>query len=258
MRREYAGALSVLTSTMFFDERKRLVDPAAKERLPARSPWREGVDSGGLMAYGPNIADLFRPAAYVDRILKGAKPGDLPVEQRARFELVINVQAAKAIGLTVPPSVLARLTTSSSDDGGNRDRRRSGSRTAGRALRWAGEVNWLPSRREKGVDASGAADFAGVQTADVRGGCRRLPPGVLINDVAVADGWEMQLARCKPDARLPRHVHRGPEFVYVIEGKLAQAGRRLGPGWASVARAGSVEAEVSSGTGCIFLLVDQA
>jgi hypothetical protein len=94
--------------------------------------------------------------------------------------------------------------------------------------------------------------------ADLRGGRRRWPPGVLITNVAAADGWEMQLVRCKLDARFPMHVHRGPEFVCVIEGELTHAGRRLGPGWASVALAGSVDAEVSSGTGCIFLLVDQA
>ena len=95
MKRERAGALSVLTSLMFFVERRRLVDLAAKNRLPAMYPWREGVDTGGLMAYGPNIPDLFRRAAtYIDKILKGAKPADLPVEQPTRFELVINLKTA--------------------------------------------------------------------------------------------------------------------------------------------------------------------
>jgi putative tryptophan/tyrosine transport system substrate-binding protein len=104
-----AGALTVLPSAMLFTERRRLVDLAAKNRLPAMYPQREFVDAGGLMAYGPNLADLFRRAAtYVDKILKGAKPGDLPVEQPTKFELVINLKTAKALGLTIPPSVLGR------------------------------------------------------------------------------------------------------------------------------------------------------
>ncbi|HEV2054419.1 MAG TPA: ABC transporter substrate-binding protein, partial [Methylomirabilota bacterium] len=109
MTRARAGALTVLTSTMFVNERRRLVDLAAKNRLPAVYPWREGVDAGGLMSYGPNLPDLFRRAAtYVDRILKGTKPADLPVEQPTKFELVINLKAAKALGLTIPPSLLGR------------------------------------------------------------------------------------------------------------------------------------------------------
>jgi putative ABC transport system substrate-binding protein len=104
-----AGALTVLGSAMFFNERRRLVDLAAKHRLPTVFPWREGVDAGGLMSYGPIGPDLFRRAAtYVDKILKGAKPADLPVEQPTKFELVINLKTAKALGLTIPPSVLAR------------------------------------------------------------------------------------------------------------------------------------------------------
>ena len=94
---------------MLFSERRRLVDLAAKNRLPAVYPWREFVDAGGLMAYGPNVADLYRRAAtYVDKILKGAKPGDLPVEQPTKFELVINLKTAKALGLTIPPSLLGQ------------------------------------------------------------------------------------------------------------------------------------------------------
>jgi len=109
MTRERAGALTVLSSTMFLGERSRLVDLAAKNRLPAVYAWREAVDAGGLMSYGANLADLFRRAAtYVDRILKGAKPGDLPVEQPTKFELVINLKTAKALGLTIPPSLLQR------------------------------------------------------------------------------------------------------------------------------------------------------
>jgi len=94
---------------MFTNERRHLVDLAAKTRLPAVYPQRDFVDAGGLLSYGPNGPDLFRRAAtYVDKILKGAKPADLPVEQPTKFELVINLKTAKALGLTIPPSVLAR------------------------------------------------------------------------------------------------------------------------------------------------------
>jgi putative ABC transport system substrate-binding protein len=109
MTRAREGALTVSGTTMFFTERRRLVDLAAKNRLPAVYPLREFVDAGGLMSYGPNVADLFRRAAtYVDKILKGTKPADLPVEQPTKFELVINLKTAKALGLTIPQSVLAR------------------------------------------------------------------------------------------------------------------------------------------------------
>jgi putative ABC transport system substrate-binding protein len=109
MTKARANALMVLTSSMFFGERSRLVDLAAKNRLPAVYTWREFVDAGGLMSYGPNLADLYqRAATYVDKILKGAKPGDLPVEQPTKFELVINLKTAKALGLTIPQSVLGR------------------------------------------------------------------------------------------------------------------------------------------------------
>ena len=102
-----ASALTVLPSNMMNNERRRLVDLAAKNRLPTVFPWREGVDAGGLMAYGANLADLARRAAtYVDKILKGARPADLPVEQPTKFELVINLKTAKALGLTIPPSLL--------------------------------------------------------------------------------------------------------------------------------------------------------
>jgi putative tryptophan/tyrosine transport system substrate-binding protein len=82
---------------------------ALKNRLPAMFDDRDFVEAGGLMSYGTNLTDLYRRAAtYVDKILKGAKPADLPVEQPTKFELVINLKAAKQIGLTIPPNVLAR------------------------------------------------------------------------------------------------------------------------------------------------------
>ena len=88
---------------------KQIVEQALKSRLPTVSGPREFVEAGGLMAYGPDFSDLFRrTATYVDKILKGAKPGDLPVEQPSKFELVINLKTAKALGLTVPPSLLLR------------------------------------------------------------------------------------------------------------------------------------------------------
>jgi putative ABC transport system substrate-binding protein len=109
MTRARVGALTVRPASMFVTERKRLVELAAQNRLPAVYAWREFVDAGGLMAYGPSLSDLYRRAAtYVDKILKGAKPSDLPVEQPTKFELVINLKTAKALGLTIPPSVLAR------------------------------------------------------------------------------------------------------------------------------------------------------
>jgi putative ABC transport system substrate-binding protein len=109
MTREGAGGLTVLTSVMLFNQRRRLVDLAAKNKLPAVYPWREPVDDGGLLAYGPNLLDLSRRAAgYVDRILKGANPAGMPVEQPIQFELVINLKAAKGLGLIIPQSLLAR------------------------------------------------------------------------------------------------------------------------------------------------------
>jgi putative ABC transport system substrate-binding protein len=109
MTKVRAEALTVLPSGMFIGQRRRLVDLAAKNRLPAVYQSRESVDAGGLMSYGPNFADLFRRAAtYVDKILKGAKPADLPIEQPTKFELVINLKTAQALGLTIPPSVLGR------------------------------------------------------------------------------------------------------------------------------------------------------
>jgi len=104
-----AGALTVFGGAMFLNERRRLVDLVAKNRLPAVYVVREYVDAGGLMSYGPNIADNYRRAAtYVDKILKGAKPADLPVEQPTKFELIVNLKTAKSLGLTIPQSVLLR------------------------------------------------------------------------------------------------------------------------------------------------------
>ncbi|HEV8341318.1 MAG TPA: ABC transporter substrate-binding protein [Candidatus Binatia bacterium] len=104
-----ADAVLVLVSPVVVFQRTHVTDLAAKSRLPAIYPQSEFVDSGGLMSYAPIFTDLFRRAAtYVDKILKGAKPADLPVEQPTKFELVINLKAAKQIGLTIPPNLLAR------------------------------------------------------------------------------------------------------------------------------------------------------
>jgi len=109
MTRERAGALLVLLDPILAREREQIADLAAKGHLPAMYALRLHVDVGGLMAYGANIFDLYRRTAiYVDKILKGAKPGDLPVEQATKFELVINLKTAKALGLTIPPSLLQR------------------------------------------------------------------------------------------------------------------------------------------------------
>jgi putative ABC transport system substrate-binding protein len=102
-------ALVTLNDTMFFSQQVQIANLARKTGLPAMFPESEYVNAGGLMSYGPSVADLFRRAAiYVDKILKGAKPADLPVEQPTKFELVINLKTAKQIGLTIPPNVLAR------------------------------------------------------------------------------------------------------------------------------------------------------
>ncbi|HEV8342196.1 MAG TPA: ABC transporter substrate-binding protein [Candidatus Binatia bacterium] len=104
-----ADAVLVLSSPVLFSQRTEVIELAAKSRLPAIYFGREFAEDGGLMTYGPSITDLFRRAAvYVDKILKGAKPADLPVEQPTKFELIINLKAAKQIGLTIPPNVLAR------------------------------------------------------------------------------------------------------------------------------------------------------
>jgi putative ABC transport system substrate-binding protein len=107
--RERAGALLVAADGMFLLHRARIADLAAKTRLPAMYGLREYVDAGGLVVYGPSLRENFRRAAtYVDKILKGAKPADLPVEQPTKFELIINLKTARALGLTIPPSLLLR------------------------------------------------------------------------------------------------------------------------------------------------------
>jgi putative tryptophan/tyrosine transport system substrate-binding protein len=104
-----AEAVLVLQSPFFNSQRTQIADLAIKNRLPAIYPWPEFVEDGGLMTYSVSFADLFRRAAtYVDKILKGAKPAELPVEQPKKFEFIINLNAAKQIGLTIPPNVLAR------------------------------------------------------------------------------------------------------------------------------------------------------
>src|SRR5262249_52856701 len=103
------SVLVVQRDAMLWAHRDEIAGLSARSRLPTMFFMREFVEVGGLMAYGPNTVDMARRAAvYVDKILKGAKPGDLPIEQPTKFELVINLKTAKALGLTIPPSVLAR------------------------------------------------------------------------------------------------------------------------------------------------------
>jgi putative ABC transport system substrate-binding protein len=109
MTRERAEALIAFSDPLFVLHQRQIADLAAKSRRPAVYPSREVVDAGGLMSYGPSISDMFwRAAVYVDKILKGAKPADLPMEQPTKFELVINLKTAKALGLTIPQSLLRR------------------------------------------------------------------------------------------------------------------------------------------------------
>ena len=107
--RERPDALLVLADRLFLHHRTRIMDFAAQEHLPGVHAYRELVEAGGLMSYGPSYADMHRRAAtYVDKILKGAKPGDLPVERPTKFELVVNLRAARALGLAIPPAVILR------------------------------------------------------------------------------------------------------------------------------------------------------
>ena len=107
MDRERPDALLILADPLTTSQRRRIVEFAAEEKLPAMYEVSQFVDAGGLMSYGPNTDKVVsRAAIYVDKILKGAKPGDLPIEQPDRFELVINLKTAKALGITIPQSIL--------------------------------------------------------------------------------------------------------------------------------------------------------
>ena len=109
MKEARVGGLLAFPSPMLFEARRSIVAHAAKSRLPVVYPWREAASVGGLMSYSTNFPDMYRRAAtYVDKILKGAKPADLPFEQPTKFELVINLKTAKALGLTIPQSLLQR------------------------------------------------------------------------------------------------------------------------------------------------------
>ena len=109
MKKERANALVPLRSPLIGNQVKKIIELSTKDQLPAMYDEREFVEAGGLMFYGTDHVDLFhRAATFVDKILKGAKPADLPLEQPTKFELVINLKTAKQIGLTIPPNVLAR------------------------------------------------------------------------------------------------------------------------------------------------------
>lgn len=104
-----AGAVIVLIDRVFLDQRTRIANLAAKHRLPPVYGMEDHVDAGGLVIYGPSVTERFRrAAAFVDKILRGARPADLPIEQPTRFELAINLKTARALGLTIPPSLLVR------------------------------------------------------------------------------------------------------------------------------------------------------
>ena len=104
----------------------------------------------------------------------------------------------------------------------------------------------------------GNGSFWCVKVDDLPWRPSAMAAGVFVKDIAVTDGWEMQIVRFVPGARVPAHSHERPEFLFVLEGELVQAGRRMGPGWASVAGAGTVDEDVYSDTGCVFVLVDRA
>ena len=109
MTRDRLDGLFTLASAFLTANRKRIVEFAAKNRLPAMYHNEDFIEEGGLMSYAPSLLDLYRRAAiYVDKILKGSKPADLPVERPTKFDFIINMKTAKQIGLTIPPNVLAR------------------------------------------------------------------------------------------------------------------------------------------------------
>jgi putative ABC transport system substrate-binding protein len=111
MVRWQAQALLVVTDSVFWTHRRRLAELEARHRLPAMHWWREHVEAGSLMNYGSSLVDIIpRAAPYIEKILRGAKPADLPVEQPTTFELVINLKTAQALGLTIPPTLLFQAT----------------------------------------------------------------------------------------------------------------------------------------------------
>ena len=111
MEAQRSDAFIVLVSPIILANRKAIIELAARHRLPGIYGFREFVVDGGLMSYAPSLAHMFqRAAAYVDRILKGANPAEMPVEQPTRFEFVINLKTAKALGISIPPSILYRAT----------------------------------------------------------------------------------------------------------------------------------------------------
>ena len=109
IRKERPGALNVLADRLFLHHRARLMGFAGQQRLPGVHAYRELVEAGGLMSFGPSYAGMHRQAAtYVDKILRGANPAELPIERPAKFELVVNLKSARALGIEIPPSILLR------------------------------------------------------------------------------------------------------------------------------------------------------
>jgi putative ABC transport system substrate-binding protein len=109
MVKDRAQAIQVIGSPFIYRERSRIAELGVRHRLPTAYPWREGPEAGGLLSYSVNLRTMWhRAAVYVDKILKGAKPADLPVQQPTEYELVINLKTAKALGMTIPPSLLQR------------------------------------------------------------------------------------------------------------------------------------------------------
>jgi putative ABC transport system substrate-binding protein len=111
MRKQHVGAVIVLADSIFNNHRRPIAELVSKNRIPSMFAWKQDVQAGGLMSYGPNLLDLYRRAAtYVDKILKGANPGDLPIEQPIKFDLVVNLKTAKELGIKIPQAVLLSAT----------------------------------------------------------------------------------------------------------------------------------------------------
>jgi ABC-type uncharacterized transport system substrate-binding protein len=109
IRKERPDALLILADRVFLHNRQRMMDFTQEQRLPNVNAYKELVEAGGLISYGPSYEDMHKRAAiYVNKILKGAKPGNLPIEQPTKFTLVVNLKAAKALGISMPPTVLSR------------------------------------------------------------------------------------------------------------------------------------------------------